>query len=181
MSQSDTKWAAIWFIVRKSVLVIIGKGRSFLHNNVSIVYFMTLHIHSQKQSAHWAVDVTAQLVPCWLSSWPVLRPLTWVYFPFIGLDITWVSCFRTVSPGDIQSREQKITWVSYIWTPESSINLISPPNWISTQRWLRWWYTVGWAISSESVQDESFLHTQYKKSWPDMYSRYANGVLYYAQ
>ena len=26
-------------------------------------------MHSQKQSAHWAVDVTAQLVPCWSNSW----------------------------------------------------------------------------------------------------------------
>ncbi len=57
-------------------------------------------VHSQEQSAHWAVDITAQVVPCWLSSWlkrnfwPVLRSLTGIYFPFTGLDITWVSTFR---------------------------------------------------------------------------------------
>ncbi len=116
-----------------------------------------LNAHSQKQSAHRAVDVTAKAVPCWSSSWlkrnfwPVLRPLTRVYFQFTGRDITWVSCFKTVDSGDIKSREWKMTWVSYIWTPESSLNLISPPNWISTERWLRWWYTVEWAIFSEST------------------------------
>ncbi len=95
-------------------------------------------LHSQKQSAHWALDVTAQLVPCWLSSWlkctfwPVLILVTQVYH----LSIIWVSCFRTASPGNIQSREQKITRVSYILKPESSLNLISPPYWILTQRWV---------------------------------------------
>ncbi len=28
-----------------------------------------VRLHSQKQSAHWAVDETAQVVPCWLGSW----------------------------------------------------------------------------------------------------------------
>ena len=28
-----------------------------------------LLLHSQKQLAHWAVDLTAQVVPCWLGSW----------------------------------------------------------------------------------------------------------------
>ena len=29
--------------------------------------------------------------------------------------------------------------------------VISPLNWISTESWLRCWFTVGWAVSSESV------------------------------
>ncbi len=106
-----------------------------------------LYKHSQKQSADWAVDVTAQVVPCWLGSWlkcnfwPVLRPLTQVYFTFTGLDITCISCFKTVNSGDIQSRERKITRVSYIWACQSSLDLISPPNWISTQRcWVSYFF-----------------------------------------
>ena len=42
---------------------------------------------------------------------------------------------------------------TWFWTSHSSLNLIRPLNWISTQSWLRRWYTVEWAtcISSESV------------------------------
>ncbi len=37
-------------------------------------------------------------------------------------------------------------------TPDSSLNLIrSLLNWILTGSWLRWWNTVGWAVSSESA------------------------------
>ena len=67
---------------------------------------------------------SAQVVPCWLGSWlkrnfcPVPRQ-TWVCFPFTALDVTWVSCIKTVDLGNIQSIERKITLVSYIWTPES--------------------------------------------------------------
>ncbi len=58
-------------------------------------------MHSQKQSAHWAVDVTAQKVLCWLSSW--------------------LSC--NCWPGIYKCKP-----VSCIWTAESSLNLISPLN-----------------------------------------------------
>ncbi len=56
--------------------------------------------HSQEQSAHWAVDVTAQVVLCWLGSWLncnvwlVLGQWTQLAFQFIQLDITWVQCFN---------------------------------------------------------------------------------------
>ncbi len=33
----------------------------------------------------------------------------------------------------------------------SSLNLTNPLTWISTESWLRQWYTVEWATSSESV------------------------------
>ncbi len=114
-------------------------------------------IHSQKQSAHWAVDVTAQVVPCWLGSWLncnlwlVLGQWNQLAFQLIQLDITGVHCHNADDSGDIQLSERKITWVSCIWTPDSSLHLISPFNWILTETWLRWWYTVGWAISSESI------------------------------
>ena len=105
---------------------------------------------SQKQSAHWAaVDITAQVVPCWLGSWlkcnfwPVLRQPPWVYFPFTRLDATWVSSIKTVNSGDVLSCVWEITWVSSVWTPESSLNLIRPLYWISTERWLRWWNSSG--------------------------------------
>ncbi len=38
----------------KICYLVIGGGK----------YFGKIIIHSQKQSAHWAVDVTAQVVPC---------------------------------------------------------------------------------------------------------------------
>ena len=67
------------------------------------VFFLFLCIpHSQKQSAHWAADVTAQVVPCWLDSWlkcnfwPVLRQLPQMHFLFTGLDATSVSSITTV-------------------------------------------------------------------------------------
>ncbi len=56
---------------------------------------------------------------------------------------TWLRC--------IHLSERKIAWVSFIWTPEFSLHLFNPFNWISTETCLRWWYTVGWAIFSESV------------------------------
>ncbi len=117
----------------------------------------TVAIHSQKQSAHWAEDVTAQVVPCWLGSWLnrnfllVQGQWTQLAFQFIQLDITWFHCLNAADSCDIQLSERKITWVNCIRTPESSLHLISPLNWISTESWLRWWYTVGWAVSSESV------------------------------
>ncbi len=100
-------------------------------------------VHSQKQLAHWAVDVTAQVVPCWLGSWlncnpwPVLGQWNQLVFQLIQLDITGVHCPNATDSGDIQLSEQKITWVSCIWTSESSLHLISPLNWISTESWLR--------------------------------------------
>ncbi len=106
---------------------------------VSILPTTGCIVHSQKQSAQWAVYITAQMVPCWFGSWlkcifwPVLRLLTQAMFPFTGLDVTWASCITTVDLGAIKSSEQKISWVSYIWTPESSLNLISPLTWISTE------------------------------------------------
>ena len=39
-------------------------------------------------------------------------------FPFTGLDVTWASSIMTVDVGAIQSSEQKISWISYIWTLE---------------------------------------------------------------
>ncbi len=115
------------------------------------------NVHSQKQSAHWAVDVTAQMVPCWLGSWLnrnfwlVLGQRTQLAFQFIQLDITWTHCLYAADSGNTQLSGWKISWVTCIWTPESSLHLISPLNCISTEPWLRWWYTVGWAVSSESV------------------------------
>ena len=35
-------------------------------------------LHSKKESAHWAVDVTAQMYACWLSGW--LRCNFWIAF-----------------------------------------------------------------------------------------------------
>ncbi len=123
--------------------------------------------HSQKQSAHWAVDVTAQVVPCWLGSWLncnfwlVLGQWTQLAFQSSEQKTTWVSYAKTVDSGEIQPSEQKITWLGCIWTPESSLHLTSPLNWLSTETWLRWWYTVGWAISSESayLQLQSWYRT----------------------
>ncbi len=87
--------------------------------------FPLLPLHSQKQSAHWAVDLTAQVVPCWLGP-----------------------------PGGSN-------WS--IWSHGSSLNLISPLNWISTDSWLRWWYTVEWAISSESVRKNHLSQQQVRQ------------------
>ena len=64
-------------------------------------------MHSQKQSAHWAVDVTAQVVPCWLGSW-LNRNYWLVLGPWIQLAF--------------QSSERKITWVSYTKTVDSGIS-----------------------------------------------------------
>ncbi len=114
-------------------------------------------IHSQKQSAHWAVDVTAQMVPCWLGSWLnhnfwlVIGQRAQLAFQLIQLDITWVHCLYVADSGNTQLSGRKISWVTCIGTPESSLHLISPLNCISTETWLRWWFTVGGAVSSESV------------------------------
>ena len=64
-------------------------------------------LHSQKQSAHWAVDVTAQVVPCWLGSW-----LNHNYWLVIG---PWIQLA-------FKSSERKITWVSYTKTVDSGIS-----------------------------------------------------------
>ena len=117
--------------------------------------FLTNFLHSQKQSAHWAADVTAEVVPCWLGSW--LNCNLWLvlvsgislYYSWVSLESTGVHCRN--DSGDIQLSERKITWVSFIWTHQFSLHLISPFNWISTESWPRWWYTVEWAIFSESV------------------------------
>ncbi len=37
------------------------------------------------------------------------------------------------------------------WAANLFLILISPLTWVSTVRWLTWWYTVEWAIISESV------------------------------
>ncbi len=75
------------------------------------------HLHSQKQSAHWAVDVTAQVVPCWLGSW--------------------LNCNLWLVLGQWNQLSLHHYWMHSLL--------------ISTESWLKWWYTVGWAISSESV------------------------------
>ena len=106
-----------------------------------------LLFNSQKQSAHWAVDITAQVVSCWLGSWLnrnfwlVLGLWTQLAFQPSERKITWVSCINTVDSGDIQPSEWKIIWDSCIWTPGFTLHLIIPLNWISTESWLRWWYT----------------------------------------
>ncbi len=114
--------------------------------------------HSQKQSAHWAVDVTAEMVSCWLGSWLyrnfwlVLGQRAQLAFQFIQLDITWFHCLYVADSGNTQLSGRKISWVTCIRTPVSSLHLITPLDCISTETWLRWWYTVGWAVSSESAQ-----------------------------
>ena len=47
------------------------------------------------------------------------------------------------------------------------MKLISPLNWISRESWLRCWYTVGWAVSSESALNEHYssLHLHFKYWW----------------
>ncbi len=72
--------------------------------------------HSQKQLAHWAVDVTAQVVPCWLGSW--LNRNFWLVLGQWTQLAFWSSKRRT-------------TWVSYIirhWTQvmSSPVNKKSP-------------------------------------------------------
>ncbi len=63
------------------------------------------NVHSQKQSAHWAVDVTAQVVPCWLGSWLncnlwlVLGQWNQLAFQLIQLDITGVHCLNAPDSG----------------------------------------------------------------------------------
>ncbi len=105
--------------------------------------------HSHKQSAHWAVDVTAQVVPCWLGSWLnrnfwlVLGQRAQLAIQFIQLDITWVHCLYVADSGNTQMSGWKISWVTCIRTPVSSLHLISPLNCISTETWVRRWYTVG--------------------------------------
>ncbi len=74
-------------------------------------------LQSQKQSAHWAVNATAQVVLCWLGSWlrswlvkcSWLRSWFFCYVPLSRLYVTWISCIKTVNSGDIQSCEQNIT------------------------------------------------------------------------
>ncbi len=41
--------------------VFMEKSKS---KNIASILCYALPLHSQKQSAHWAVDVTAQVVPC---------------------------------------------------------------------------------------------------------------------
>ena len=60
-----------------------------------------------------------------------------------------ICCIKTMDTGDIQPSEWKVTLVCCIWTPESFLNLTRPLNWILTKSWLRRWYAVGWAVSSE--------------------------------
>ena len=61
--------------------------------------------HSQKQSAHLAVDVTAQVVPCWLGSWLncnlwlVLGQWNQLGFQLIQLDITGAHCLNAPDSG----------------------------------------------------------------------------------
>ncbi len=135
----------------------------------------TCTLHSQKQSAQWAVDVTAQVVPRWLGSWLnrnfwlVLGQTAQPAFQFIQLDITWVHCLYVADSGNTKLSGRKISWVTCIRTPVSSLHLISPLNCISTETWLRWWYTVGWAVSSESV---FYVHPKY-------WSQPINHVLYF--
>ena len=89
----------------------------------------------------------------WLNCnlWLVLGQWNQLAIHLIQLDITGINCLHAADSGDVQLSEREMTLVSCLWTPESSLHLISPFNWISTESWLRWWYTVGWAISSESV------------------------------
>ncbi len=58
-------------------------------------------------------------------------------FSVISLqNFTKLTCFN------LHSQKQSAHW---------AVDVFSPSNWISTESWLRWLYTVGWAIFSESV------------------------------
>ena len=57
------------------MIVCLGSLR-FTYCDLGLDYFLLSmkgleykKIHSQKQSAHWDVDVTAQVIQCWSSSW----------------------------------------------------------------------------------------------------------------
>ncbi len=53
------------------MMVIVFTGEFMTRVTISYTILKISHScqHSQKQSAHWALDVTAQVVPCWLGSW----------------------------------------------------------------------------------------------------------------
>ena len=156
ISYRDPTWDCLYYY-RATISVCLG---SYFYNLMTVdsklnpllgMHYTTwptrkkiVTVHSQKQSAHCAVDVTAQVVPCWLSSWLnrnvwlALGQSTQLAFQFIQLDITWVHCRYAADSGNTQLRGRKISWVSCIRTGESSLHLISPFNCISTQTWLRW-------------------------------------------
>ena len=68
------------FLKRALILSLLKQGTIFQnrpsslktqeHCFSSLPFFSVRHLcHSQKQSAHSAVDVTAQMIPCWLGGW----------------------------------------------------------------------------------------------------------------
>ena len=69
-----------------------------------------------------------------------------------AIPIQWTeNSWKTVDSRDMQPSEWIFIWASCIWTPKFSLNLISQSNWISTENWLRWWYSLVWGISPKSV------------------------------
>ncbi len=82
--------------------------------------------------------------------WPLPRQLTRVCFPFIALDVTWVSCKKTVDLGDIQSSERPDL------TPFLRENIHGPclSPWTCRLAWglgawlYRWIYTVKLSLSN---------------------------------
>ena len=80
------------------------------------------------------------MVPCWLGSWLsrnfwlVLGQRTQLIFQFIQLDITWTYCLYADDSGNTQLSGWKISWVTCIRTPESSLHLIIPLNCIYIAR-----------------------------------------------
>ncbi len=112
-----------------------------IHNPVFYsLFFLRMHswylygIHSQKQSAHCAVDITPQVVPCWLGSW--LNCNLWLV---LGQWNKLAFRLRTENHlGQLHLNTQ--VFPAFI-----------QPIQLNIESWLRWWYTVGWPISFESV------------------------------
>ena len=83
-------------------------------------------LHSHKQSAHSAVDVTAQVVPCWLSSW--LNCNFWQGVNRIFISLPWrnsLISFRQRSTAEWASCSKSVwdywlhmvhCYTSYTWT-----------------------------------------------------------------
>ena len=106
----------------------------------------TMYTHSQKQLVYWAIDVMVEFYACLFrrslmcNSWTVILLLKKMSFWLTWLEII----FRTLT-------FLKSLFVKRNITPGNSLMNISTHNWTLTESCLRWWWTVKWAIPSESA------------------------------
>ena len=136
------------------IFIFMGKEQewktSYIHMN---------SVHSQKQLAHWAIDVRVEFYACLFSSslmcnfWTVVLLLKWMSIWWNALEIIWMEQSKT---WHLKYNCELLTYLKSLFmnskiTPGSLLMKVSAHDWRWTQSCLICLWTVEWANPSESV------------------------------